>query len=77
MSESVPMISTCCHRPSWALVAQALEAERDDIREGLEAEYTARGLAVLNQRYWAFYRALGGGESIEWARRAVLERWLS
>ncbi len=58
MSESVPMISTCCHRPSWALVAQALAAERDDIREGLEAEYAARGLAVIGERYWALYRSL-------------------
>lgn len=70
------MISACCHRPSWALVAQALAAERDDIREGLEAEYAARGLAVVAERYWTFYQSLGGARDIAWSRRAVL-RWLS
>ncbi len=76
MSESVPMISACCHRPSWELLAQALAAERAEVHEELEAEYAARGLAVVNERQWALYQSLGGARDIEWARRAVL-RWLS
>lgn len=58
MSRRVPQLSPCCHRPSWALVAQALAAERDDIRERLEAEYAARGLAVVAERQWALYQSL-------------------
>lgn len=58
MSREVPQLSPCCHRPSWALVALALAAERADVGEELEAEYAARGLAVVGERQWALYRSL-------------------
>ncbi len=57
MSREVPQLSPCCHRPSWALVALALAAERAD-GEQLEAEYAARGLALVGERQWALYQSL-------------------